>query len=307
MYYFMVQMYYFFQKRYNLLLKEQINQHITLIKRDSIDTLEPLYCKEDIDALLLSINFKKKSKHKSLICEYCGENKSNHTSMDIVNHYEGIFNIDSQKEKQFLLISINKDYLYDLLPHNNLSEDIFEFFQSKKSGRTLSDKKTNFRTQTLAKEIFNSPYNSALDQLYIESKALELIHTELNNLFFEKQKDPNMIKFSNQDKEAIYHAREILRKNLANIPSIKELARMVAINELKLKVGFRTFFNQTPYNVSLEYRLQEAKKLLSASEMNMNEIAEHIGYKYAGSFTKAFYKRFGVRPKNIMKSRKYYY
>jgi len=290
-----------------LLQKKQINKYITLIKRDSIDTLEPLYYKDNIDSLVLNVNIKGKNKHKSLVCEYFNEHKSNHTSIDTINSFEGLYNVEAEKDKQFLSLFIKKDYLYDLLPKNKLSEDIFEFFQSEKSGKNLSNKKTNFKTQTLTQEIFNSPYDSALDKLFMEAKALELIHMELNGLFFEKQKSPSIIKFSNQDKEAIYHAKEILRKNLSNIPSIKELARMVAINELKLKVGFRTFFNQTPYNVSLEYRLQESKKLLQTSEMSMGEIAEYIGYKYTTSFTKAFIKRFGISPKELIKTRKYYY
>jgi len=289
-----------------LLQKEQINKHITLFKRDTIDTLEPLYCKEDIDSLVLNVNIKGESKHKSLICEYCARSKSNHTSIDIINHYEGLYNIDSDENKQFLSLFIKKNYLYDLLPKNKLSEEVFEFFQSSKTGKSISNKKTNFKTQTLVREIFNSPYENTLDKLFMEAKALELIHTEFNSIFYEKQISPN-IKFSKQDEEAIYYAREILKNSLSNPPSIKELSRMVAINELKLKVGFRTFFNQTPYNISLENRLQEAKHLLDTSEMNIGEIAKYIGYKYTASFTKAFIKRFGIPPKELMKSRKYYY
>jgi len=162
------------------------------------------------------------------------------------------------------------------------------------------------KTQTLAYDILNSPYTNKLDKLYIESKVLELIHNELATLLSEKDENTT-IKFSKQDKEAIYHAREILLNSLSNPPSMKELAKIVAINDLKLKMGFRKFFNQTPYSISLEYRLQEAKKLLQTSEMNINEIAEHIGYKHATNFSNIFYKKFGIRPKELMKSRKYYY
>ncbi len=88
---------------------------------------------------------------------------------------------------------------------------------------------------------------------------------------------------------------------------MKELARIVAINDLKLKVGFHKFFNETPYSVSVEGRLQESKKLLDSSELNINEISELVGYKYASNFTQAFLKKFGVLPKDLMKSRKYYY
>jgi len=290
------------------LQKEQINEHISLFKVNFLNKAEPFYAKEDVDSLLLGVNFKGNHKHKSLVCEYCGEKKCNHTYIELNNRFEGICNVDADKYKQFLSLWIKKDYLQTLLPKSKFSEDIIEFFLSNKSGKNLSAKKTNFKTQTLAKEIFNSPYDSALDKLYVEIKALEIIHTEFSTLFYEKENTKNIIKLSNQDKEAIHYAKEILLNNLSNPPSIKELSRMVAINELKLKVGFNRLFNQTPYSVSLEYRLQEAKKLLTqTNDLNISEIAKLVGYKYASNFTQAFYKRFGIKPKELMKSRKYYY
>lgn len=291
-----------------MLEKRQINKYITLFKKEAKAQKESLYFKGDIDSLYIHINLQGKIKHHSLVCDYSGESNSNYTYIDITNHYEGIYNIDSNENKQFLSLYLKKDYLHTLLPKNKLSDNIFEFFQSNKSGKNLSNKKTNIKTQTLAQELFNSPYDNTLDKLYTEVKTLELIHTEFSSLFYEKEKNSKLIKLSNQDKEAIYYAKEILLQNLSNPPSIKELARMVAINELKLKVGFNRLFNQTPYSISLEYRLQEAKKLLSqTNDFNISEIAKLVGYKYASNFTQAFYKRFGIKPKELMKSRKYYY
>ena len=53
--------------------------------------------------------------------------------------------------------------------------------------------------------------------------------------------------------------------------------------------------------------MQEAKKLLEQSEYDINEIALKTGYKYSYNFSNAFIKRFGIRPKDLMKNRKYYY
>ena len=289
-----------------MLKTEQINKHITLFKRDSKGKSEPLYCKEDMSALGIHINIKGKANFQSVVCEYCGEALDGHTGIGLVNHYEGYCNIDADPNRQFIEICIKKDLLDSLLPETKLSKEIFKFFETTKTGKDISIKKTNFKTQALAKDIFNSPYTSGLDKLYMEAKTLELIHTELNNLFKEDKKTP-VVKLSSKDKEAIYYAKEILSERMDNPPSIVELSKSVAINELKLKTGFHKFFNETPYNISLEYRLQEAKKLLETSEYNVNEIALKVGYKYVQSFSNAFIKRFGIRPKDVMKSRKYYY
>jgi len=299
--------YFFLFQGYFLLRKEKLNHHITLIVRDKLETTKPQYWKEDMNVLNLCVSLKGRAKQRSLICDYCGEQLPDHTYIDMLKHYEGVFNIDADINKQFIDLHIKKDYLSTLLPKSKLSQEVIDFFENGKSSKNIVAKKTNFKTKTLAKEIFYSPYESTLNKLYIESKSLELIHNEFNLLFNKQPTSQNSIKLSSQDKEAIYHAKEILSKRIHNPPTIAELSKSVAINELKLKTGFHRFFNETPYNISLEYRLQEAKKLLEKSELNINEIALEVGYKYVQSFSNAFIKRFGVRPKEVMKSRKYYY
>jgi len=285
-----------------------INEAI-MLQKNHYETKEsfPVYYKEKLDSLCLQINLKGASTHRSLVCEYTGKNLQNYTNIDIINTYEGCVSTELNKEYKFLEIFIKKKYLYDLLPKHSLSEDIFNFFESSKCGKNLSNKLTTLKSKTIANDVFNIPFSGHLKKLYFESKTLELVYEQLFPLFEEKYKIKNIIKLSEQDKEAIYYAKYILSQNLQNPPSIKELSRLVSLNELKLKIGFHEFFNETPYNLSLEYRLKEAKKLLESSEYNISEISEKIGYKYIGSFSNAFYKRFGVRPKDIMKSRKYYY
>ncbi len=94
---------------------------------------------------------------------------------------------------------------------------------------------------------------------------------------------------------------------MENPPSISELAKLVKLNEFKLKYGFKSFYNTTPYTLLFDYRMEKAKELLETSEYNINEISTIVGYKQSSNFTKAFCKKYGVLPKDIMKSRKYYY
>jgi len=286
----------------------KINDSITIQKNhNTFEESLPLYYKQKIDSLCLQINLKGQSTHESFISEYKGENLQNHTNIDIINTYEGCVNVKPNKEYKFLEIFIKKKYLYELLPKNPLSENIFNFFETKKSGENISNKLTSLKSKLIANEIFSIPYSGNLKKLYFESKALELIYNQLFPIFEDKYKVQKLIKLSAKDKEAIFYAKYVLSKNLKNPPTVRELSRIVALNELKLKIGFHKFFNETPYNLSLEYRLKEGKKLLESSEYNISEISEKIGYKYVGSFSNAFYKRFGIRPKDIIKTRKYYY
>lgn len=138
-----------------------------------------------------------------------------------------------------------------------------------------------------------------LDKLYMQGKSLELLSRELNK---SKQK----ITLDSYERKALMKAREILLKDIKTSHDIPTLAKKVHLNEVKFKMGFKELFGQTPYNFLKSYRLKEAKNLLISGEYNINETAQIIGYKYANNFSSAFVKEFGINPKEVLKSVKYY-
>ena len=159
----------------------------------------------------------------------------------------------------------------------------------------------------LAKEIYNSPFKGELNSLYLQGKVYELLHNEFANLISEKEEiSSSTMKFSNADIQALHKAKKIMQTSQNKI-SIIQLSRKVALNEHKLKYGFKKLFNTTPYSLMLERRMYEAKELLESSDLNVSEVADKVGYKYIQSFSMAFTKFFGQSPKDLMKSRKYYY
>lgn len=167
---------------------------------------------------------------------------------------------------------------------------------------------SNIKTQICATELFNSPFTGVLDKLYKESKALEILYHEFSDII---DKNNNLIStkkviFDDFDIEALAQAKDILLNNMQNPPSIKELSRMVRLNEFKLKKGFKLKYNMAPYKLLAQHRMHTAKQLLETGDMNVAEISELMGYKYQNSFAKAFRECFGVPPKELMKSRKYY-
>lgn len=204
-------------------------------------------------------------------------------------------------------IILDKEFLLKNLPKGITKENIIKHFDTNKPGELLTQKDINPQAQLLLNTLYNNPFNSQLDELYAQSKILELIYLEFQSLIDIEPNKNNKLKLDDYDIEAIKKAKEILVKNMKNPPSIIELSHMIGINEFKLKSGFKTIFNDTPYNILLDYKLEYAKELLLASDMNVGEVAKQTGYKYIQSFTKAFVKKYGVRPIDIMKKRKYYF
>lgn len=168
---------------------------------------------------------------------------------------------------------------------------------------------TNIKTQICATEIFNSPFTGALDKMYKESKVLEILCYEFSDIIDMNNNivSTKKVIFDDFDIEALVQAKDILLNNITNPPSMKELSRLVRLNEFKLKTGFKEKYNISPYKLLAQHRMHTAKQLLETGDMNVAEISEFVGYKYQNSFAIAFREFFGVRPKDLMKSRKYYY
>ena len=145
--------------------------------------------------------------------------------------------------------------------------------------------------------------------MYKESKVLEILCHEfsdiidMNNNIVSSKK----VIFDNFDIEALAQAKNILLNNMKNPPSIKELSKLVRLNEFKLKTGFKLKYNIAPYQLLAQHRMHTAKQLLENGDMNVSEVSEFVGYKFQNSFAIAFREFFGVRPKDLIKSRKYYF
>jgi len=230
-----------------------------------------------------------------------GENidcKEGFTSISKYINAQGYNNI-SDKETQQIRVVLDEEFL-----KNNLKESFIEkLFYSKQNIQTLNCSPSTLSSEILVNDIFNCKLTGGLASIYIQSKALELLYLEVLKL----KKDKQEVFLNQYDKDAIYKAKEILIQNMNTPPSIVELAKMVHLNEFKLKKGFKQVFNTTPYRLLTKYKMNYAKKLLQTSEYNITEVANIVGYKFANNFSNAFYNEFKINPKHLLKNRKYYF
>jgi len=101
---------------------------------------------------------------------------------------------------------------------------------------------------------------------------------------------------SSGDIEKVREARHILEKNMEDPPGLLELARMVNLNDYKLKRGFHQAFGTTMHKALTEIRLSRARDLIEKEGFSVSEAALTVGYNNIGDFSIAFRKRFGMPP-----------
>jgi len=91
-------------------------------------------------------------------------------------------------------------------------------------------------------------------------------------------------------------------KNMAEPPTLQELADEIGLNIKKLKQGFKQVYGDTVYGFLFDYKMEYARKLLDSGTYNVNEVGNRIGYSTASHFIAAFKKKFGTTPKKYLMS-----
>ncbi len=148
-------------------------------------------------------------------------------------------------------------------------------------------------------QIFHYNQNSSIKTLYLKGKSYELL-----SLFFNTNEDPNAehCPFLSDEENVlkIKKAKEIIIKNMAEPPSLQELADEVGISLKKLKAGFKEIYGDTVFNYLFDYKMEFARKLLETGSYNVNEVGLKIGYSTSSHFIAAFKKKFGTTPKKYL-------
>lgn len=137
----------------------------------------------------------------------------------------------------------------------------------------------------------NCRFEGLTRRIYLESKVYELIallHEGLNT-----KRNDKLIK---KDLDKIHQAAALINDNLENPLTILELAKVVGMNQTKLKEGFKDVYNNTIFGYLQQLRMIEARKYLLNTDLSIQEIGNLVGYQHMSNFSAAFKKINGVSP-----------
>lgn len=152
--------------------------------------------------------------------------------------------------------------------------------------------------QQVIQQIIHCRYAGDLKKLFLLSKSIELLvlSAEASNAA-ENRKDIFIKKAT--DKEKIIAVRDIINERLSSPPNLSEIAKMVGLNEYKLKKGFKETFGNTVFGYLAEQRLHLAQQYLRDTEKTAAEIAFELGYATPQHFNNAFKGKFGITPHSV--------
>ena len=154
--------------------------------------------------------------------------------------------------------------------------------------------------QMVLHQILHCPLQDSIRQVYLESKAIELLVLKLAQIQELQQLPNSKRELKSDDIERIYVAREILLRDIEHPPSLMMLAKLSGLNDYKLKRGFRQVFGSTVFGYLRTYRMEQARQLLLERKMTVSEVARSVGYSSLSRFSLAFKQQFGVSPGSFL-------
>jgi len=231
--------------------------------------------------------------------EHCAINlTSNNSSMVYFKDEQMnvLFNLPPEAELIVILISL--EYFHSLFSIDGTV--IFNYNSLKGENPIIEPKEINGNIKLILSQLTTSQKNETLRPIFIKGKIYELL-----SYYFSKpsENDNESCPYvaTEETMSKIKHAKQLILIDMNNPPSLPELAKEVGLNIKKLKTEFKEIYGVPVFTFLLNYKMEIAKKLLLEQQLNVNEIALHLGYSTSSHFIAAFKRKYKTTPKQFTK------
>jgi len=202
---------------------------------------------------------------------------------------------------RYVCIILSRDFFLNAIDGRNIFKDQLSScvqnnipYPLNKCGMAISPEMNR-----ILSSLCGNTYSGKYKRYFTELKIKEILF-----LSYEQQARQNSSAMPSLYKEELIRkiemAKGILSSNYAEPPTIKQLSRLVALNELKLKNSFREICGTTIYNYVIRFRMEIAAQLLKSNELTIGEISTRTGYSSPSHFITVYKKYFGDTPKQSM-------
>jgi len=110
------------------------------------------------------------------------------------------------------------------------------------------------------------------------------------------------IKMTRDEIDQITEVENQLLSNLAQAPTINQLARQAAMSPSKLKKQFKDVFGLPIYEYFQKNRMQKARELLLEGNRSVKAVGMELGFSNLSNFSLAFKKEFDELPSELLKA-----
>jgi AraC-like DNA-binding protein len=201
---------------------------------------------------------------------------------------------------QTVRVIITRDWLAKYLKIDVIDE-VLQRYLSLKAG-SVHVKDLDFESRTFMEEILHPPADTPLEKTYIQNRIMMLIENFFGWLYQQMSVMELKIRLSRDEIEQMMKVEEKLLANLAEAPTINQLARDAAMSPSKLKKQFKDVFGLPVYEYFQQKRMQKARALLLEGHRSVKSVGMELGFSNLSNFSMAFRKAFDELPSALLRS-----
>lgn len=142
-------------------------------------------------------------------------------------------------------------------------------------------------------------YCGSLRMNFLEAKCKELLCGVVNELKTAELERQAGVTLTARELNRVLEARDYLAVHFRSPPSIPALARLIGVNQTKLKQSFRQVMGMTLHAFVQDIRMRKASEMLLSGQHTIAQVGYAVGYDHAANFTGAFKKYYGFVPRAL--------
>ena len=202
-------------------------------------------------------------------------------------------------ERVYVVSVESKKPFHHRLPYTEKCAQYDDASVKKLLHQLVQPKKANAKIRNYFSQIIENNIGRELKDTYLDSLGKILLSDLWQENIILPLTEGKSTAYSGFERKALLKVREILCDHYSSPPTIPELAKMVALNEHKLKAGFRDMYGKSIYEYVRSLRMKNASHLLENLDLSITEIAGIVGYVNTSHFARAFRNEYGLNPSHF--------
>lgn len=163
----------------------------------------------------------------------------------------------------------------------------------RRQGVALHDLSGCKSLRYLLQKMYDNPYAGEMARMHMQGLGLSAVVQLAQHLHGHHRHgcftDRNL-------QDLAFDARNLIDLRLFQLPSVEELAQLLATSQSTLRRAFKLHIGRSLVDYVREQRLLAAQQLLRQRKWQVAQVAYQVGYSNPANFTHAYKSRFGYPP-----------